>query len=337
MNKKLRILSFLTALLLLASLCSCGLGFIPNLPQIGGRDEEPFVPNEITEVVATSFENSYGDQLSPNERVLYDTVAAAKAGENEFTVTLPEPVTVCKNRAPTEEEQNNTKERLTYWISNALFAIWMDEPALFWLDFGDYRYTCTFKQNEERIVGVTELTVTVSLRTDSASAVSRKDLLDAVLKAYTPYGANDAERVRSINRFLCDKVTYNLDAPDRGTAVGALVDGSCVCEGYARAFQLLCQRAGITCVCILGDSMADGEREGHMWNAVRIDGVWYYCDPTWNDTTERLTKYLLVGGETPGVKDKDGNTPTFDETHIPQNTLGQSKPFALPAVSKTAR
>lgn len=331
MKPRFRILSLLLSLLLLVSLCSCDLSFLSGLTGGGGAGDTDFTPFPITEVVASSFDRCYGDQLSPNEKALYDAAAALKVGETEFTAVFPEALTVCKNRAPTQKEQEDAKEKMTFWLSNAMFAIWLDMPSLFWIDFGDYSYSCTFQQNEEGIVGVSELTVTVSPRLSKDAAVARKAALDAVLSSYAPYGASDADRVRSINRYLCDTVTYDLNAADRATAAGALVDGKCVCEGYAHAFQLLCEAAGIDCVCILGDATSNGETEGHMWNAVRIDGIWYYVDVTWNDTTGHPTKYLLVGGSTEGFEG------TFDETHSPQNTLGKSKVFALPAVSDTAR
>ena len=328
MKPRLRFLSLVLSLLLMLSLCSCDLSFVAGL--LDGGSEGDFTLADITEVIASSFTDCYGDQLSPNEKAVYDAIRAAQAGENEFSVTFPQPLTVCKDRTPTDAEQETAKGKLTYWLSNAVFAAWLDDPTLFWLDFSDYGYSCTFMSNDEGVVGVTQLTITVSLRVDAETAVRRKADLELRLAQLSPVGATDAERVRSINRLLCDAVTYNLDAPDRATAAGALVDGACVCEGYARAFQLLCQRAGIDCVCLLGDSVANGKTEGHMWNAVRIDGTWYYCDTTWNDTTRDLTKYLLVGGETMGHED------TFDKTHTPQNTLGQSKPFAIPTVSRKA-
>ncbi|MBQ9133368.1 MAG: hypothetical protein IJX64_02415 [Clostridia bacterium] len=48
-----------------------------------------------------------------------------------------------------------------------------------------------------------------------------------------------------------------------------------VCEGYAKAFSLLCNKIGVPCVQISGS--------GHRWTAVRLDGKWYVADPTWDD------------------------------------------------------
>lgn len=62
--------------------------------------------------------------------------------------------------------------------------------------------------------------------------------------------------------------------------IGAMLDGyQPVCEGYAKALQLLCHEAGIPCVQISGET--DGG--GHMWTAVKLNHNWYFCDPTWDD------------------------------------------------------
>ncbi len=62
--------------------------------------------------------------------------------------------------------------------------------------------------------------------------------------------------------------------------IGAMLDGyQPVCEGYAKALQLLCHEAGIPCVQQSG--LANGG--AHMWAAVKLDDKWYFCDPTWDD------------------------------------------------------
>lgn len=60
---------------------------------------------------------------------------------------------------------------------------------------------------------------------------------------------------------------------------GALVEGSAVCEGYAKAFAYLCRNVGINATTITGTSYG----AGHMWNAVLLDNEWYLVDVTWND------------------------------------------------------
>ena len=69
------------------------------------------------------------------------------------------------------------------------------------------------------------------------------------------------------------------------TAYGALVDGSAVCEGYARAMQLLLNRVGIAATVINGTAVET--EESHMWNLIKLNDNYYYLDPTWNDNQDK--------------------------------------------------
>lgn len=71
------------------------------------------------------------------------------------------------------------------------------------------------------------------------------------------------------------------------TAYGALVEGKAVCEGYAKAMQLLLNRVNIPATVISGISRITNEP--HMWNLVKIDGNTYHLDPTWNDSAPYLS------------------------------------------------
>ena len=53
--------------------------------------------------------------------------------------------------------------------------------------------------------------------------------------------------------------------------------GKTVCSGYAKAFSLLMDAAGIPCEIIVSDRM------DHAWDEVKIGGKWYQVDATWND------------------------------------------------------
>lgn len=61
------------------------------------------------------------------------------------------------------------------------------------------------------------------------------------------------------------------------TIYGTLVNGRALCEGYAKTFSYLCNRAGIENMIVTG--MTD---VAHMWNMVKVDGNWYHVDVTWD-------------------------------------------------------
>ncbi len=61
------------------------------------------------------------------------------------------------------------------------------------------------------------------------------------------------------------------------SAYGALVLRTSVCDGYSLAFSYLMKQCGINARLVTSDSMA------HAWNAVEIDGSWYFVDLTNDD------------------------------------------------------
>lgn len=65
--------------------------------------------------------------------------------------------------------------------------------------------------------------------------------------------------------------------PDVYNAYGALVNGYCVCQGYAEGYQYLLKQAGIPCAVISSQAM------NHAWNQIMVDGQWYHVDACWDD------------------------------------------------------
>lgn len=67
--------------------------------------------------------------------------------------------------------------------------------------------------------------------------------------------------------------------------------GNIQCAGYAKAIQYLCDKAGITCMVVTGET---AEGQSHAWNVVDIDGKWYNLDVTWDDPILSTPNYNNV-------------------------------------------
>lgn len=95
-----------------------------------------------------------------------------------------------------------------------------------------------------------------------------------------------AEQLQSYQEEICALVDYDHAADAFGTDYGDpwqliyVFDGdpatNVVCEGYAKAFQYLCDLAGIDCYTVTGTL----EGREHMWNLVPLDGQNYLVDVT---------------------------------------------------------
>lgn len=99
-----------------------------------------------------------------------------------------------------------------------------------------------------------------------------------VSDSMTPY-----DKVKAFHDYLVNNITYR-DTGSRGhSAVGAFLDGLCVCDGYTEALDLLCYLSNIDCIQVAGTGISGGISENHSWNKVFVDGAWYNIDVTWDD------------------------------------------------------
>ena len=88
----------------------------------------------------------------------------------------------------------------------------------------------------------------------------------------------DMDKLVWIHDYIDRITTYKLDESNGfvHTAVGPFYYGYSVCDGYAKAMNLLLHEVGIE-----ADKVSN---EGHAWSLVKIDGEYYHVDATWDDT-----------------------------------------------------
>lgn len=117
----------------------------------------------------------------------------------------------------------------------------------------------------------------------------------------------DYEKIKLFNKWLCDNNEYQYGASAKEwipfTAPAALtsMERGPVCEGYSKAFQLLCQKSNVPVTVQTGYTSED-----HMWNLVQLAGKWYMVDVTGNDTGAGIDYYLAAGSKkTQGHKIND--------------------------------
>lgn len=93
---------------------------------------------------------------------------------------------------------------------------------------------------------------------------------------------DDYEKLKILYDFVVENTQYSLDAPENQTICSVFLYGQSVCQGYAKAFQYLCSRAGIPAVLATGTGR---EGQPHAWTVVFCSGQWYHADPTWGDVS----------------------------------------------------
>lgn len=77
-------------------------------------------------------------------------------------------------------------------------------------------------------------------------------------------------------------------------AWGILLKKKGMCQGYSDAFLLLCHMAGVEAVAVTGSI---NQSIAHVWNAVCLEGSWYYVDTTNNRHNMGMPPLLYLAGE----------------------------------------
>lgn len=115
-------------------------------------------------------------------------------------------------------------------------------------------------------------------------------IIEKAMHCHTNY-----EKLLFLHDYLAENVTYDMGAPDPRsqreihTIVGALLNSACVCDGYARAYRLLCDQLHLSCIVAIGNSTALDNAGPHAWNFVKLNNKVYHVDVTWDSC-------LIAGG-----------------------------------------
>ena len=311
-----------------------------------------------------AYQDGYGEQLSDDMAVLYRNMKAAwvDAGSmQEVWFRVPdaqeekeahsfwiypeqkEDGTWSNNLAKNEEYQRLTRAV----VQQAYDAFIYDYPEAFWL--GSCSYTVSYqpssnayKNGEPVVCYLRSIKVKPNERYsgagDPAEIAAFQQAVEqtaAEIKETFSDQPDRYEQVLAIHDYLCIHVSYKENSYAHTAAGVFLKNREVVCEGYAKAFKILCGRFGIPAVLIPGGALkSNGTREGHMWNYVQMeDGFWYMLDTTWDDQKTYISrKYFLSGGEEKGFT---GNTIAVERQELYTNFSKSeySVNFALPVLS----
>ncbi|MDO4475730.1 MAG: transglutaminase domain-containing protein [Lachnospiraceae bacterium] len=137
------------------------------------------------------------------------------------------------------------------------------------------------------------ITYNVSYLTTAAQEQAVDAAFAAALAKMNVYGASDYEKVKAVYDYICSTVNYDYSGDNsnrvRFSAYGAMIDNSCVCQGYALSIYRMLLTLGVDCHLIPGT----GCGEAHAWNVVKIGGAYYNLDATWDAGTNGNYFYFL--------------------------------------------
>lgn len=287
----------------------------------------------------------YYAQLNDVQKIFYDKIKEAFAEPTQAAnIEFDEPIIL-----KAEDGGSFTADDKYQWMCDNMYnqyggryAVFRDHPELPWLlavDYGartlgewiyddqgvsiGYKMTGMYYEN-------TYPWVPPEAYTDP-SALGKA--VDAAVSEIGKARPSRAATARAILDHLCNLISYEsrtdmMPDKDGGSAHTVYYDHTAysvmvppnqgVCNAYAAAFKLMCDRYRIPCVHVSGATTAGN----HAWNYIQMeDGSWYAVDPTWSDGESSVDySYFLVGknsknrfgdpfGTTHEVPASNGNLP----------------------------
>ncbi len=205
----------------------------------------------IPDLAGSEYRYAY-QQLEGMERVIYGEILHAVRNFTEVSVSTLD------------------KQEVDYLYNCVL----CDHPELFYTD----GYTVT-AHSVGGVLQSLSIRGNYTFTQEEVSAAQRgiDDYSWSVLRS-APDGST-YEKVKYVYEYIIDHTTYDLNAPNNQNIVSVMVNGSSVCNGYAKSMQYLLLEMGIPATFVTGTTRG----EGHAWVLVNIDGVYTYVDPTWGD------------------------------------------------------
>ncbi len=168
-------------------------------------------------------------------------------------------------------------------LHTAFLCVFQDHPEIYWCDGYYYRHYQNGLGSEYLVFGG-RYTYTEEECAQYESGI--RDYVRGCLQGLRN-GADQYETVKYIYEYVILHTDYDLGARDSQNILSVMIYGDSVCQGYAKTVQYLCQEVGIPATLVTGRVF--GDREGHAWDLVKIDGGYYYLDATWGDAGFQLS------------------------------------------------
>lgn len=153
---------------------------------------------------------------------------------------------------------------------------------------------------------------------DENTSIARQ-ARQVISQLITP-GMSDLEKEIAIHNYIIHHCDYEInDGLNTSDARGFFDHGRAQCSGYSDTFRLLGGLCGLEIASLSGEIV--GEDGGHEWNLIRLDGLWYAVDVTWDDPKGGGAENGMYLNVPLRALDSDH---VYDRAALPEGTFAQS-------------
>lgn len=264
---------------------------------LGGCAYDDFFANDIHDIQQTEEQESTAQAEETSEAVIQEEASEeipdiyyAYHALDETKQGLYREIL----KALTDMEESVTLSTVEESLIAPVFtSVMNDHPELFYVE--GYQYTA-HTMNDVIISIVFE--GTYSLTKDEVQELRLQ--IDESLRtclSEVPLGEDEYSTIVYLYEYLINNTEYDKNAPNNQNILSVFLQGRSVCQGYAKAMQYLLQCVDMQAMIVTG--FTDGER--HAWNLVRVNGGYYYLDPTWGDASYSNGSETDDGSYTPPI------------------------------------
>ena len=163
-------------------------------------------------------------------------------------------------------------------IQKVLSRVLLDNPGLFYLNSNNPvikqtpNYTQLYFQYDYTQAEANRLSATI------------KEIIEEFICSCIEPKMSSLAKQLAVYKYLQNNIdlqTSNTES-DSYSVVGAFIRRTCVCEGFAKAYKLLCDYLRLASIVVSGEAMLEGKITAHAWNITRIKGVTAHADITWD-------------------------------------------------------
>ena len=251
------------------------------LAAMPSREEivDSFVQNQLAEAAGGTDSLSFGDQAAFFSSFATDDIAQLIRSDmiaRTETITISFISDVLWDNATSEEtiydalvraiaHTGNHREGDT--LKNAMKSMGYGGAGEY-TDDGKIQYNITF---------------TFTYRTNAQQEQATSNAVMNLVDSLSLRGKSDYEKVSAIHKWLYENVNYDYNGTLQGlqyTDYSVFANRLAVCQGFATAYYRLCLAAGVDARYVTSNVF------NHGWNVVKIGGMYYESDATW-DSNER--------------------------------------------------
>ncbi len=159
-------------------------------------------------------------------------------------------------------------------------AVLSEHPEIFW-STGECSYGAGGLLSLDYVYSKNEATEKKKLIEEKADEIISGISGDEYTRALAIY-----DYIILNTRYDSENIDRLKEIPTDSTIEGVLLNNTAVCAGYAKTYQYLLQKAGLSSLYVIGIGTNRVATESHAWVVQQIDGKYYYTDPTWGDPNQ---------------------------------------------------